>query len=613
MVFDIFEKLEKISSRNEMTDVLSGFFKGLDGESAQIYAYLLQGRVCPLFVDREFNFSEISALKVLESICILRGLNLNVYQLRDELGDAGLVAERVFTSLNSMSSYTIRELYDSLWSLILYEGKDSVKYKSNKLAELLNKSDSIDAKYLIRLISGKLRLGCSDKTLLDAFSFLLSGSKDARDGLSRVYGTMSDLGHIAGLVVGKEAEDKKLSHILSLGIVPGVPIFPQLVERVAGFDEAVERFPEGCYLQPKFDGLRSQAHLGVSYSGSYYVETIWSKYVQKEQGLGLFGEEISSDNIRVFSRNLNDITEMFPEIVEEFVQLGLESCILDGEVVGWDNDLGKFLPFQDTMTRKRKYDIKEHSSTVPVKYFVFDILYLNGQDLTLMSLDERMKILQSILKNRSGNILLSDSIEVKDRVEIEDLFDKYVAEGLEGVILKRKNSVYLAGVRNFEWIKLKKTIENKVVDSIDAVVIGYYYGSGKQVEFGMGALLLGVYNEEKDRFESVGKVGTGITEEMWGKISTRIKPLQVKSRPSSVLSVDRTLEPDIWVSPEVVVTVDADEITKSSVHSAGEEELGFGLSLRFPRLVDFDRDKKPEDATHVKEMIDLWSMKIGKA
>lgn len=604
--FSVFEEIENIDSRNEMTSKLVDFFLSLNSKEAQIYTYLLQGRVAPLFVDKEFGFSEKSAMSALTSAVHEANLKLDVKKLRNKLGDAGLVAEEVIEATGKKSSgLNVEELYSELWRMIGVQGTNSVKHKSEIFVNLVMNSSPVDAKFITRIVSGKLRLGCSDKTLLDAFSFILVDDKSARKVLDNAYGVVSDLGFISNIVCGSKDGLEILSDIKPIA---GIPIFPRLVERVASFEKANERFPEGGIIQPKFDGLRCQIHKGVE-ANKIYENTIWQQYLKKGEEGTLFESTEGVEKVKLFSRNLNDITNMFPEIVEEVNKIDCESFIFDGEIIGWDENEDVFRSFQETMTRKRKYGVDIKSNSVPVKYFAFDLMYKNGGNLLAFDLIDRLSNLEEINMKDCSIIKKADNVEVKGGQKLlSDVFQKYVSERLEGIIIKKREGGYLPGVRNFDWIKIKKSMEGKVVDTIDTVVLGYYYGSGKKVGFGMGSLLVGIYNPEKQRFESVGKVGTGIKDQDWVKIREKLQSIESKEKAENIVS---SLEPDVWVYPEIVITVEADEITKSSIHTACSSSLSHGLSLRFPRLVYFGRDKLAEDATSVSELIEMWKMSKG--
>lgn len=611
-VFHVFEKLESTTSRNEMVEILLGFYKSLDSVEAQMYTYLFKGRIVPLFVDKEFNFSERSALKVLENISSMYDLGVDVFKLRSKLGDAGLVAKKLLEKKGEKDSdFDISYVYETLWKLANAEGSNSVKAKSDIFSDLILKSSPNDGKFLTRIISGKLRLGCSDKTILDAYSKFLVGDKSVRGELDSAYGVVSDLGFVCNIVFSDCDLDEKLERLKKTTPIAGIPISPRLVERVASFENATERFPEGGILQPKFDGLRCQIHKGVEYS-DIYEKSVWVKFLKTgKSGFGLFESAPVDNGVRLFSRNLNDITEMFPELVEELKGIKSKSFILDGEVIGWDERAGRFIPFQETMSRKRKYGIVQRAKSVPVKYFAFDLLSLDGKSVLSDDLEERLKKLENIFaKKEDGFVVLTENISfASDTKKLSKHFEEYVQEGLEGVILKKREGGYLPGVRNFDWIKIKKSMGSKVVDTIDAVVLGYYYGSGRKVGFGMGSLLVGVYNSDEDVFESVGKVGTGFTDADWEIVAKRLQPLQMKEKPENIRS---ELSADVWVEPEVVMSVEADEISKSSVHLAGKSNLGYGLSLRFPRLVSFDRDKLPRDCTSSFELMGMWNMRSQK-
>jgi DNA ligase-1 len=197
-------------------------------------------------------------------------------------------------------------------------------------------------------------------------------------------------------------------------------------------------------------------------------------------------------------------------------------------------------------------------------------------------------------------IIKTDSVEVLTKTLLDN-----ISQGLEGVVVKRPDSKYQAGARNFNWVKLKRHTSGQLNDTVDLVLLGYYFGKGKRAEFGVGALLAGVYDAEKDRFATITKLGTGLSDAEWRQIHERADKLQVDHRPARV---DSILTPDVWLEPEVVVEVMADEITPSPRHTAGkagDEEPGF--ALRFPRVVSFrGTDKRPEDATTVKEIADLF-------
>ena len=258
------------------------------------------------------------------------------------------------------------------------------------------------------------------------------------------------------------------------------------------------------------------------------------------------------------------------------------------------------------MQRKRKYEVGDIREKIPVKAMLFDIVYLNGKDLTQFDTFRRVEILEENFGNVDDSLRVAQTTVVNSVEELKKLFDEYVSQGLEGVIVKQLSGGYDAGKRNFEWIKIKKSIDRGLVDTIDMVVVGYYYGSGRRAELGIGALLGAVYNEEEDRYDAICKVGTGISDELFKNILENLKGFATLKKTKNVV-VNDVLKPDVWVRPKFVITVDADEVTRDI--SKDKNGVGNGLSLRFPRLVEWDRGKGIENITTVKELIAMFELR----
>ena len=318
----------------------------------------------------------------------------------------------------------------------------------------------------------------------------------------------------------------------------------------------------------------------------------------------------NGDHVRLFSRNLEETTLMFPDIIKGVLsQVKADSIILDSEALAYNPASEEFLPFQETTKRRRKHGIEEMAKSLPLKAFVFDMMYLNGKSLLDTPLQERIKQLQKVLKG--DEILIPQPGEITSSVErVNILFEDALSKGLEGLIVKRPDSKYEAGARNFNWVKLKRHSSGELKDTIDCVILGYVFGRGKRSAFGAGALLVGVYDKEKDEFVTVSKIGTGLTDEEWREIHKRADKIKVDQKPARVNSI---LTPSVWIAPEIVIEVLADEITKSPTHTAGKTDSEPGYALRFPRLVKFrEADKKPEDATTVKELIEMYSLQYKR-
>src|SRR5436853_2045304 len=411
-----------------------------------------------------------------------------------------------------------------------------------------------------------MRLGIGDPTVLDALSFAKKGDRSLRPVLEAAYNRTSDLGLIA-----RTLWERGETGLDALKVRAGHPLRPQLAERLPN-PEAVIKKLGTVGVQPKYDGLCVQIHKD--------------------------GEEVS-----IFSRNLESMTEMFPELVAAASKLDVANVILDGEAIAYNPESEEYVPFQETTARRRKEGIQELAENVPLRAFVFDVMFRDGTDLTPLPYEQRFAIVDEMLKGsdtlQAAPLTKTDSVEILTR----ELLDN-ISRGLEGVVAKRLDSPYQAGARNFNWVKLKRNTSGELTDTIDVVLIGYYRGKGKRAEFGAGALLAGVYDSDKDEFVTISKLGTGLSDQGWRGIHQRLTSLEVPEKPARVNSL---FVPDAWLKPAIVVEVLADEITPSPRHSAGMTADHPGFALRFPRIVSLrTEDKKAEDATSVREIREMF-------
>jgi DNA ligase-1 len=284
---------------------------------------------------------------------------------------------------------------------------------------------------------------------------------------------------------------------------------------------------------------------------------------------------------------------MYPELEKIAGQIDAESVILDSEAVGYDEKTNRIIPFQETMTRKRKHNIAGATQSVPLRFFVFDILSKNGKDLMGTPLSKRRELLEETITK--GPILsVSPHIVTDDIATLRTYHTEQIAKGLEGVVVKKWEGVYEPGRRGFTWVKFKE--ENKIgklADTIDAVVMGYYKGEGKRTDFGIGAFLVGV--KKGDTFVTMTKIGTGVSDELWKEMKTAFNRESSKEKPKAYADVDKIFLPDVWVNPAIVVEIAADDITKSPSHGAK-------FALRFPRLVRIRTDKNANQVTTVGEL-----------
>ncbi len=571
----IFERIESVNLRNEKTKLLADLVAKLEGEELKQAIYLSLGRLRPLYDSLELNLAEKMAVRVVA--WAMEVVEKEVWETYKEVGDLGNVVARLRDNKFTVhsSQFTVGEIYEELVKIAKESGTGSQERKVRKLGRLLQGLDGQGAKYVVRLVVGRLRLGFSEMTVLDALSYFLKNDKSLSKKLEEIYQVAPDIGELARVVRSEGIEGAKRR----LGLKVGRPIMPALAQRLKTADEMIEKMGE-VVVEPKFDGQREQIHLFKS---------------EAENSRSLFAEE-EKQTIKSFTRSLEDNTAMFPELEKAKAQIKAEEVILDSEVVGFDGKTGKMVPFQVTMKRKRKYGVGRTSQEIPVKFFVFDIMYKDGRSLIELPLLERRKILAETIK--MGEVLVMDEGILTDQAdEIRSYHKKQLNKGLEGVMVKRSLGQYKPGRKGWNWVKFKEEEgkEGKLADTIDGVVMGYYMGKGKRNKFGLGAFLVGI--REGEGWVTVAKIGTGLSDEQWREMKRRLGKLEVKEKPEA-FKVSKELYPDKWVGPEVVVEISADEITKSPIHTSG-------YALRFPRLVRFRDDKTVEEATGLAELKEI--------
>jgi DNA ligase-1 len=568
-----FEELEQTSSRLTLIELLTQLFRSIERpEEIEQVCYLVQGRVAPFFVALEMGMAEKSVTRSLA--LAYHTTPEHVEALYATLGDLGLVAGQVSSEAGSVPTMlSVDEVFLGLRAIAQTAGKGAVEQKSARLADLLTRVDSVSAKYMVRILLGNLRLGIGDATVLDALAKARWNDAKKRKLLEGAYHKTSDLGLIARTIYEHPDEEEAERSVAALDIQVGKPVHSQLAERLKSAEAIIARMGT-VVAQYKYDGLRAQIHKD--------------------------GQQVT-----IFSRNLEDQSHMFPELIAgTLAQVRAERAILDAEALAYNATSEEFLPFQETTRRRRKHGIEALAEQLPLKAFVFDILYKDGVSLLDTPLVERLKILEDTIHPADNVLMLTASHIIQDANSLTLLFDEAISLGLEGLVVKKLDSRYEAGARNFNWVKLKRHSAGALNDTIDCVLLGYLFGRGKRAALGAGSLLVGVYDPERDLFVTVTKIGTGLSDKQWRSIRERTKGLEVDHRPARVSSL---IEPSVWVEPQLVIEVLADEITRSPTHTAGKVGAEPGYALRFPRLVSFrERDKKPEDATTVQELIELY-------
>lgn len=575
-----FNQLEETNSRLAMTNLLAQLFKKINKEEIDKVLYLLQGRVAPLYEKVDFGIGEKMLIRaIVKGLGTEKKVFINRYK---QIGDLGATVEEFRKKITTIKErdFLVVEVFDQLKKLAQMGGEGSQEEKISLLSQLIRRLDPLSCRFFVRIPINTLRLGFSDMTILDAFSWMIKGDKSLRPVIEKKYHIRPDLG-----LIGKTLKEKGIAGLEKIKIAVFTPILMMRAERLSTAEEIIEKIGR-CSIEPKYDGFRLQIHY-------------------------------QKDKVRLFSRNLEDVTYMYPDLVEGVKrQVIAPAVIFEGEAIGFNPKTGQFLPFQETVQRKRKYGISKKVKEIPLKLFVFEILYLNGNSFLEKPFFERRQSLTKIIKKTgdflSDKIILADDKIVSRPEELESLFEEAVSQKLEGIMAKKLDGIYQAGARGWNWIKYKRSYSSKLKDTVDCLIMGYDLGRGKRAGFGIGAFLVGVYDEKDDRYLTMAKIGTGLSDEEWRQLKRRCLKFKTEKKPNQYL-VDKAMRPDVWLEPAIVVEVRADEISRSPVHTAGRKmkptktgqavEVDVpGYALRFPRLERFRSDKRPEDATTLREI-----------
>ena len=382
-------KLEATPSRNKITELFSSLLAEADAGEVDKICYLSLGRLAPLYSGLEFNLAEKLLLKVLART--FQKEETEVRKKYKEMGDMGDVVA-FYKDSKKGKTLSVNEVYDRLYDLANYTGEGSVERKIAAMSNLLTDLDSLSGKYVARIPIGKLRLGFSELTILDALSFLITGDKSKRSEIENAFNKRADIGQLAVLV-----KTQGLSSLKKIKVTLGIPLMPALAQRLPSADEMIKKMGKVA-VEPKFDGTRLQIHF--SRKKTWRPDKTQLAFDFNPKGF-----------VQTFTRNLENTTNMFPDLVQIiFKEIKADEVILDSEAIGYNPKTGKFLPFQETMQRKRKYSIKAKSKEIPLKFFCFDIMYKDGEDLISLPFTKRRESLERILSSKNSSILLTPQI-----------------------------------------------------------------------------------------------------------------------------------------------------------------------------------------------------------
>jgi DNA ligase-1 len=564
--------MEQTTSRLELTNYLVTLFKNTPSDLVDKIIYLIQGKIRPDYEGIEMGIAEKMIIRIISQISNIS--SDEVYRKYREKGDLGSVAEAILKNKIQTTLFnekvTIERIYLVFDKISKTTGKGSQETKIKLFASLFNDSSPEECKYIIRFALGTLRLGIADITIMDALALAYTSDKKNRKILENAYNVSSDLGRVSKILA-----KQGLKAVSAIKIELFIPIRPMLAERVQTSKEALEKVSGKAAVEFKLDGERVQIHRG-------------------------------DKKVQIFSRSLENITHYYPDVAEASRTITLRNFIIEAEVVAINKYTEEFLPFQELMHRRRKYDIDKNVENYPVSVNVFDILYASGRDKANLPYIERRALLKdSITNSVDRRLTLIQQRIVSSVDQLEKFMAKSIEYGCEGLVVKQTNSPYRAGARGFAWIKIKREYRSELVDTLDLVIIGGSYGRGRRVGR-YGALLLAVYDKNENVFKSVCKVGSGFTDEVLEELFTDLGKYMIPKKHPRVYS---KLEMNTWFIPTIVIEIIASEITLSPEYDAGMDSIrkGFGLSLRFPKFTKkIRRDKNPQDITEESELIEMY-------
>lgn len=563
--------MESTTKRLELTQYLVDLFKATPKDSISKIVYLIQGKLRPDFEGVELGLAEKLAI---HAIAKSSGIPIRkINEIYSEDGDLGRAAAKILEQKKQTTflaqDITVERVYETLYKIAKLEGARSQDLKMKYVSSLLNDATPQEAKFILKILMGTLRLGIADNTVMDALAIAFTDSKENRAKLEEAYNVSSDLGKVSELLAKNGLDGLREFRVNVFN-----PIRPMLAERVKSEKEAIEKLGKEFAAEYKLDGERVQIHFKDS-------------------------------RVVLFSRRLENITSYYPDIVEKVPKaLRTTEAILEAEAVAINENTGEFLPFQELMHRRRKYDIDKMVAKYPITVNLFDVLYLNGKELLNETYQVRRKKLEEIVIEDDFVKVIQKTL-VHSENEIEDFLENAINAGCEGLMLKVLDAPYRAGARGSNWLKLKREYRNELGDSLDLVVIGAFFGRGKRTGK-YGTLLLASYNQDQDTFDSICKVGTGFTDEHLDQFYQILSgKVTIKKNPR----INSGMEADVWFEPELVIEIVASEITLSPVHTAAKDTVrkGSGLALRFPKFTGKIRmEKAPEDATTNDEVVSLY-------
>ena len=573
IVAEAYRDLEQASGRLMLIDRLATLLAETPQELLPTVCYLCQGLVAPEFAGIDLGLAEKMALRAVATATSVEPEEV-VAAVR-ETGDLGQAAERLLaaTAGDRKPSLQVAAVVDTLHEIARTEGSGSQGRKLELLAGLLTRATPLEARYLLRLVTGNLRLGIGTPTILDALAQVYAGSRKDRPVLERAYNICCDLGLVAATLVAGG-----LTAVKELRVRAGNPVRVMLAQRLSEADEILARLGGQCMAEYKYDGMRLQAH------------------------------RTADGQIELFTRRQERVSTQFPDVVE-LLQTGLgpREAILEGEVVAYDAAAGELRPFQEVMFRRRKHGIAEAARDVPVGLFCFELLYADGEDLTRAALSG-----SSGAARRGAHIVGPapadhGAMRWRPRRRWMRRSSKQLRTAQRVWCVSRPartRSIRQAPAAGCGSSSSGITAPSWPTPSILSLS-ARYAGRGRR-RGTYGAVLLAAYNPEEELYQTVGRCGTGFSDAELAALPAKLAPLTRKERPARV---DSRVPADVWFEPSLVLEILSAELTLSPNHTAGWGQLkdDAGLSMRFPRFTGRWRDdKEPQDATTTQQLVELY-------
>ncbi|EGO02582.1 hypothetical protein SERLA73DRAFT_175993 [Serpula lacrymans var. lacrymans S7.3] len=597
-----FSLIEATPKRLEKTALLTTFFllilqRSAIGDSKSLLqaVYLCINRLSPDYVGVELGIGENLLVKA-----IGQSTGRSAAQIKADFkkeGDLGLVAmksKKNQKTLFKAKPLTIPFVFSSLQEIATSSGHASQGKKVSIMVKILTACQGFEAKYIVRSLEGKLRIGNAERTVLVALAHAAVLAEMERDQAKWTpHELVNRLDEAARVMKSVYSElptyEKVIPALLEVGIAclhdrckltPGIPLKPMLAKPTKAIGEVLHRF-EGMDFtcEYKYDGERAQVH------------------------------KMEDGTIGIFSRNSEDMSKKYPDLIEQLprcIRASTNSFVIDAEAVAINKSTGMLMPFQHLSKRKRK-DVRFQDVTVHVCLYAFDLLYLNGEPLLQKDLKKRRALLRQHFQSIPGEFDFAKASDSNTIDEIEAFLEESIKDGCEGLMVKMlasDNSYYEPSRRSVNWLKLKKDYLHGVGDSLDLVVVGGYYGKGKRANV-YGAFLLACYDTNTEEFQTICKIGTGFSEEQLQTHYDMLKPLQSLNIRGDIKAGGA--QPDVWFEPKIVWEVLTADLSLSPIYTAAQgliEERG--ISLRFPRFIRPREDKSAEDSTSPEQIAEMY-------